>query len=57
MLELQDGKMENDIHKRNLMEKKLGQLLNVTYESHTKIGVRCPSLQVRQAITELGMSL
>jgi hypothetical protein len=46
VLELQDGKMDNDIKRRNLMEKKLGQLLNVTFENHTKIGVRCPSLQI-----------
>jgi len=45
VLNLQEGQLENEIRKRNVMEKKIGHLLNITYENHTKLGIRCTALQ------------
>ena len=44
--QIQDGQTEDSLSKRSMMEFKLWQILNFTYENHARIGLDCPGLAV-----------
>ena len=43
---IQEGQQEESLSKRSMMEFKLWQILNFTYENHARIGLDCPGLVV-----------